>query len=91
MVTLFLFDVTGPWSGSTTSCTTFTSSLMLMHGSGRLTSETVSPSTSPGSDYCGACPSSLDVDGELFSTVATGIGPLSGSRSRRDWLIVMSE
>ena len=62
-----------------------------MHGSGRLTSETVSPSTSLGLDYCGAGPSSLDVDGEVVSTVATGIGPLSRSWSRRDWLIVMSE
>ena len=67
----FLFDVTGPWFGPTTSSTTLsTFSLMLMQGSDRLTPETVSLSTSPGSDCCGAGPSSLHVDGE----VVTGIG-----------------
>ena len=60
IVTYFFPAVTGPCFSPTTCSTTFsTCSLMLIAGSGRVTQDTVLPSTSPESTCRGAGPRSV--------------------------------
>ena len=60
IVTYFFPAVTGPCFSPTTCSTTLsTCSLMLFAGSGRVTQDTVLPSTSPGSTCRGAGPRSV--------------------------------